>query len=101
MSSWKIRMAAVGLPDAATIELIDNFGPVNTWRCTDPKLFTPDRGDFTNQSNRVVPTLQPLWVLNDLDIDSVSVGSTGRGVVVDSRGTFPPGDVEWTVLEKL
>lgn len=100
MSSWRVEFKSPG-HSSVFVRLIDRLGPLNEFVFEDSNSFVPRRGDFTNQTNRVVPTIQPSWHLNDFDIDGVSVGSQGGGDVDDSGGTFPNGRVDWEVVEAL
>jgi hypothetical protein len=101
MASWRVRITH----DDATstdIDLIDTAGPLNEWKALDPDALLPPSGDFTNQTQNVVPTVQPSWILKNFDIDAVYVGVTdGTGVVEDDDGAFPEGKVTWKVIARL
>ena len=101
MSSWRVRIRSDNTSTTAVLELIDTIGPLNEWRCTTVDAVVPDKGDFTNQTNQVVPTLQPSWILKEFDIDAVTVGQEGPGEMLDSGGSFPNGNMTWRVTEEL
>ena len=99
MASWQVEFD--GVTAKTMIDLNDSFGPLNKWNAHDANTLIPSKGDFTNQTKKVVPTEQPTWQLNDFDIDTVSVGDTGKGEVFDNDGTFPSGSMTWRVIKKL
>lgn len=99
MSSWVVLFKSGN--SEAIINLIDTIGPINEWFSEDKNSIFPDKGTFTNQTGKVVPTSQPSWILNNFDIDSVSIGDHGTGNMLDNIGTFPVGDFSWTVREQL
>jgi hypothetical protein len=99
MGSWRIELRSGN--SVATIDLIDTPGPLNDWTCSTAGAFDPSQGGFTNQTGDVVPTNQPSWLLRHFDIDTVAVGDTGPAEVLDSGGTFPGGNMPWTVIQQL
>ena len=100
MPSWRIEISNT-TGQTTCLDLIDTLGPLNEWQLVDSSAFLPGRGHFINQFSRVVPSEQPSWFLNDLDIDEVQVGSTGWGEVLKNGGWFPDGEVQWKVLSAL
>lgn len=100
MSSWKIQIKA-STGQVAHIELIDKAGPLNEWQSVSKDAFLPERGTFTNQLKKVVPTVQPSWILNNIDIDEINVGTEGEGEVIDNDGTFPTGNIKWKIILKF
>jgi hypothetical protein len=62
-----------------------------------PGQFLPSDGDFLNQLKRVAPSIQPSWVLENLDIDEVVVGSHGPGSISDNPADFPTGSITWRI----
>jgi hypothetical protein len=101
MTSWRVEFRNNGSGKSTIVDLIDSAGPLNEWRAHDRNAFVPNGGDFTNQTERVVPTVQPSWTLSQIDIDKTSVGASGPGEVLDGGGTFPNGEVTWTILGTL
>lgn len=99
MSSWQVKFTSDG--QEVSVDLVDTFGPLNEWRSHGTNALIPSDGEFTNQTNQVVPTMQPSWVLKDFDIDDVSVGGTGAGSMQDNDGTFPTGDFAWSVEKEI
>ena len=100
MSSWRIQFKA-NTGQVSDIELIDKVGPFNEWHSLNKNAFIPDKGTFTNQSRIVAPTVQPSWLLNNIDIDEVKVGAEGTGEVRDNEGSFPIGDITWKVISEI
>jgi hypothetical protein len=100
MSSWNVEIRS-GSGEVATVDLVDEFGPLNDWADKTPGAFDPASGTFTNQLKVVVPSIQPSWLLKDFDIDEVNVGDTGDAEVLESGTSFPNGNMRWTVLAKL
>lgn len=100
MSSWVIQLFEKS-GRTALIELMDIAGPFNKWRSRDPEAFTPNSGYFINQLSRVMPTEEPSWYLEGLDIDEVDVGISGWGEVLVNHGWFPAVEVEWKVISPL
>ena len=99
MASWRVEFD--GVTATTSVDLIDSLGPLNDWKAQDRSALIPFEGKFTNQTKKVVPTLQPTWELDKFDIDEVSVGDTGPGEVFDNDGTFPTGSMSWKVVKQL
>lgn len=99
MSRWRVELRRSG--KVAVVDLIDAIGPLNDWRCNTDGALSPDSGSFTNQTRRIVPTVQPSWVLEDFDIDDATVGKTGHGNMDDNDGNFPEGPFTYRVTLKL
>lgn len=83
------------------LSLWDTFGPLNKWEFSDKNAFVPANGDFTNQTNNVVPTIPNFWILKNIDIDKAVIGTNGNGEVISNSGSFPEGQITWTVLRQL
>ncbi|MFM0405303.1 hypothetical protein [Paraburkholderia dipogonis] len=96
MASWVVQIRH-SAGQSTTIALIDSFGPSNRWKELESGKFLPGEGEFLNQLKRVAPSVQPSWVLEDLDIDEVSVGSYGHGSISDNPADFPTGSITWRV----
>jgi len=81
-----------------TIEIIDDLGPLNTWRA--PRgSFNVDSGTFLNQARQGRAKgcgLIDCWTLREFDIDLVQQGHRGTGEN-NSAGTFPGGHFIWIV----
>ncbi len=99
MASWQVEFADGA--DRTEVKLIDTIGFNNDWIALEPGALLPSEGKFTNMTNRVVPAVQPTWILNKFDIDKVKVGETGPGEMLDNDGTFPSVEFTWRVLKKL
>ena len=99
MASWEVEFD----DGAATtmVDLKDVLGPFNDWTAHDSSALIPASGTFTNQLSKVVPSVQPTWILDEFDIDSVAVGDTGPGDMKDNDGTFPTGEFTWRVTNAL
>jgi len=100
MASWRIEVSNTS-GQTATLDLIDTLGPLNEWQSVDPDAFQPSKGHFVNQFSRVMPSEQPSWFLNDLDIDKIQIGSTGWGEVLKNGGWFPEAEIQWKALSAL
>lgn len=100
MPSWRIEISNTK-GQSTSIDLIDTLGPLNEWQSVDPAAFQPNSGHFINQLSRVVPSQQPSWFLNDLDIDEINVGSTGSGEILKNGGWFPDDEIKWEVISEL
>lgn len=99
MASWTVILRQG--PTSTELALIDKAGPINRYKFSDPNAFLPPEGDFTNQTQNVVPSVPNCWILRNFDIDTVSVGDDGKGEVFDSAGTFPDGEITWKVKSKI
>jgi len=100
MPSWRVEISNTK-GQIANLDLIDTLGPLNEWKTVDINAFQPGKGHFINQLSRIVPSEQPSWFLNDLDIDDVQIGSTGWGEVLKNGGWFPQGEIQWKVISAL
>ncbi len=100
MASWRVEISNT-TDKTVSIDLIDKLGPLNEWQSLDPDAFRPDSGQFINQFSRVIPSEEPSWFLNDLDIDEVQIGSTGWGEVLKNGGWFPEGEIQWKIISAL
>jgi hypothetical protein len=100
MPSWRIEISNTK-GQTTSIDLIDTLGPLNEWQSVDPDAFHPSKGHFINQLNRIIPSHQPSWFLNELDIDGINVGSTGSGEILKNDGWFPDDEITWEVISEL
>jgi hypothetical protein len=103
MSSWIVELLSEQ-GETATVRLLDTFGPLNDWQSDTPGAFSGSSGPFTNQNNRVSARgcgVVPCWVLDNFDIDSVSVGQSGPGECYDDGGSFRVSSLTWTVTQEL
>jgi hypothetical protein len=100
MPSWRVEISNTS-DQTAIFDLLDMSGPLNDWQSLDPNAFQPNRGHFINQFSRVIPSEQPSWFLNDLDIDEAKIGSTGWGEVLKNDGWFPEGEIQWKIISTL
>jgi hypothetical protein len=100
MPSWRVEISNT-TGQTTSLDFIDTLGPLNQWLSVDPEAFQPSTGHFINQFGRIIPSEQPSWFLNDLDIDVVQVGSTGSGEILKNNGWFPEEEIQWTVISKL
>jgi hypothetical protein len=100
MPSWRIAVSNTK-GQTVSIDLMDSLGPLNEWQSVDPDAFQPSRGHFVNPLNRIIPSHQPSWFLNDMDIDEIKVGSTGSGEILKNEGWFPEDEIKWEVISEL
>jgi hypothetical protein len=84
----------------AKVQIIDDPGPLNTWKDVTPGKFGVDSATFTNSSNvgnaRGCGAVA-CWIANGFDIDKVAVGDKGTGTVNMTVGMDGLGDMTWTV----
>ena len=100
MSDQLVRLTA---SDGSEVEvdLIDDFGPINSWRSRTKGAWGVDGASFTNATGAVHAKgcgVIDCWTLDGLDIDKVKAGDSGTGRSNDPSGSFPIGDLEWTIL---
>ena len=96
MSSWKVELTHAN-GTQAIIALMDAPLWLNKWKELTQGAFIPSSGDFLNQTGNVADNAQPSWILRDLDIDKVKVGSKGTGTVENNDGSFLAGSVDWEI----
>jgi hypothetical protein len=99
MASWLVEISSGRTTER--LELKDLLGPWNQFIFLTEGTFNPHQGDFTNQTNNVVPMSPNSWVLHGLNIDTTSIGLSGTGEVFDSGGDFPSGRVSWRIVNAL
>lgn len=98
MTSWLAEWT--NSDDTVQVRLIDTPGPWNNFEFLDANAMLPNKGDFTNQTEHVVPTGGD-WQMDDIDIDDTKVGAKGKGKVKLKSGTFPEGDFDWEIVKKI
>ncbi|RDK05373.1 hypothetical protein [Cupriavidus lacunae] len=103
MTSWRVEIRHNNSGKTTEIDLVDTVGFDNDWKAVDEFALTPNAGKFTNQTQRVVPVVQPSWILLNFDIDNPPADKRGIGRVDDnsSPATFPEGDITWRIVQEL
>ena len=102
MSDYRVRWTNEA--SEVELDLIDNIGPINTYKFSDPNAMIPSKGDATNQLKDMVPTTGD-WVMYGFDNGQnypADGTAMGKGIVKDiAEGEFPKGEFEWVVIKKL
>ena len=101
MADVKLELTAASGNYTANIQIIDDPGPLNTWKSLTAGAFTNPSGTFTNLANTGHARgcgVMDCWTLDAFDIDTVSVGDMGNGTNADAGGDFPVGRLSWEVI---
>lgn len=101
MSNRRVKLSAASGNYEAVVDLIDDPGPLNTWKSRTAGAWGSDQGTFLNQANtgsaRGCGVLD-CWTLQQFDFDVNKPGDTGTGTNADAGGDFPVGDLTWEVV---
>ena len=100
MSDQLVRLTATD-GTQVEVDLIDDIGPINTWKSRIKGAWGVDKDTFTNATGSVHARgcgVIDCWTLDQLDIDTAKKGDTGQGQSNDPQGSFPVSSLSWEIL---